>query len=223
MDAPLSQPESPYDASRRLENLARLGTVAQVRLQAPARVRVRSGGNLSDWVPWVTQRAGGAAGGRKWHPPVVGEQVLLICPGGDPARGVALLGVYSDAREQGSTEAGCERTDWDQDNYWQWLAGALDIRLTERCTISINDQVALELRPDSASISTPQAAISIGPGGTVTISAASMVTITAGGATLTIGHGQVSSTVDVVASTISLITHVHDGVEPGEDTTGLPQ
>jgi len=215
MDAPVNQPESPYELSRQIQNLARVGTVAEVRLQAPARVRVKTGGNVTGWLPWLTHRAGGSKEGRKWYPPVVGEQVLLVCPGGDLGRGVALLGIYSDARPQGSTEAACERTDWDERDNWQFLDGALEINLQQRCTITMaGGSTTLELLPTSATITTPSAAIAIGPGPQVVISG--------GGASMTVGPGEVFSNVDVVAGAISLQGHVHGGVEKGSDFTLPP-
>src|SRR5205085_2193946 len=70
---------------RRLEQLLRYGTVAEVDLGA-ARCRVKSGELLSNWVPWFAQRAGQT---RHWSPPTVGEQCLLLSPGGDTAAAVA--------------------------------------------------------------------------------------------------------------------------------------
>jgi phage baseplate assembly protein V len=213
MDAPIAQPESPYEHSRRIENLARLGTVTEVRLAAPARVRVRLGENTTAWLPWATQRAGGGAGGRKWNPPVVGEQVLVISPGGDLGRGVALLGVYSDAMEQGSNAQECERTDWNERDYWQWLAGAFDLRVEQSYTINVGDSATLTIRPEVASLVTPGCSIRMGSG---------TVTITGGGATLTVGPELVTSSVDVIAGAISLIAHVHSGVQSGASLSGPP-
>lgn len=81
------------DISRRLENLLRLGTVAQVQM-APPRVRVQSGGLTTTWLPWITLRAGTT---REWNPPTVGEQCMLFSPSGEPAAGVVLVGLFSDA------------------------------------------------------------------------------------------------------------------------------
>ncbi|WP_082814689.1 phage baseplate assembly protein V [Collimonas fungivorans] len=46
------------------------------------------------WLRWVTHRAGDA---RTWWSPSVGEQVVLLLPGGDLTAGVILQAVYSDA------------------------------------------------------------------------------------------------------------------------------
>ena len=93
MDSPTPQPESPYETQRRMENIVRKGTVAAVRLAAPARVRVKTGDNTTDWLPWIALRAGGVAGGRTWNPAVVGEQCTVLAPGGEGlAEAVAAFG-----------------------------------------------------------------------------------------------------------------------------------
>lgn len=97
MDQPITLPESPYEASRRIANLLRLGTVAEVRLVPTARCRVKTGDLLTDWIPWLTLRAGGKDGGSSWWAPAVGEQCLLLSPGGDLLQAIALPGIYSDA------------------------------------------------------------------------------------------------------------------------------
>ncbi|MGD7227625.1 phage baseplate assembly protein V, partial [Ralstonia pseudosolanacearum] len=78
------------DLARLLENLLRLGTVAEVRHTTPPAVRVRTGGITTTWRPWAERRAGRT---RTWNPPTVGEQVLLFCPSGDPANAVILCGI----------------------------------------------------------------------------------------------------------------------------------
>lgn len=145
MDSPTPQPESPYETQRRMENIVRKGTVAAVRLAAPARVRVKTGDNTTDWLPWIALRAGGVAGGRTWNPAVVGEQCTVLAPGGDLAQAVVLLGLYSDAMPQGSEQAACDRTDWDEDNYFEWLRGALTAYCMESITLSTpNTSVHME-------------------------------------------------------------------------------
>lgn len=79
------------DLSRRLESLLRYGTIAAVQLRPP-RVRVKSGGLTTDWLPWLALRAGTT---RHWSAPSVGEQCLALCPSGEPATGLVLLGIYS--------------------------------------------------------------------------------------------------------------------------------
>lgn len=81
------------DLTRRLENLIRLGTVAEVD-PATARCRVKTGGIVTAWLPCFTLRAGED---RTWDPPSVGEQGIVFSPSGDPATGAVLVGLNSDA------------------------------------------------------------------------------------------------------------------------------
>ena len=123
VEQPITQQESPYEAARRVNNVLRLGTVAEVRHAAPARCRVQTGDNLTDWLPWLTLRAGGAQDGTAWWPPVVGEQVLLLAPGGDLAQAVVLPGVFSDERPQGSSTPGAFRLDFSDTAHLEYLPG----------------------------------------------------------------------------------------------------
>lgn len=84
------------ELARLLENLIRLGTVAEVRHTTPPAVRVRTGGLTTRWRPWIEQRAGKT---RTWNPPSLGEQVVLFCPSGDLANAVILCGVPTDAAD----------------------------------------------------------------------------------------------------------------------------
>jgi phage baseplate assembly protein V len=80
---------------RLISNLIRIGTVFAVDLKSrPAKVRVASGDLESNWLQWIELRAGRT---RSWNPPTVGEQVLVFSPDGDPAGGVVLTGLNSDA------------------------------------------------------------------------------------------------------------------------------
>ncbi len=81
------------ELDRRLSNQCRLGTIEQADYTA-ARVRVRSGDLLSDWLPWVVMRAGPD---RTWWAPEVGEQVVMFAPDGEPANAVVLAALYQAA------------------------------------------------------------------------------------------------------------------------------
>lgn len=81
------------ELERRMANLIRVGTIAEADYDA-ARVRVRSGKQLSGWLPWMVQRAGPD---RTWWAPEIGEQVLVFAPDGEPANGVVLGAIYQAA------------------------------------------------------------------------------------------------------------------------------
>ena len=73
------------ELERKLANLLRIATVTDVD-PANARVKVTFGGETeSGWLPFAVGRAGGA---RIWSPPVAGEQVTVLSPGGDTTRAV---------------------------------------------------------------------------------------------------------------------------------------
>ncbi|MGQ5524828.1 phage baseplate assembly protein V [Chitinimonas sp. PSY-7] len=82
------------DLSRRFESQIRSGIVSVVDHQE-ARCRVKTGGIETDWLPWLTLRAGNT---RTWSPPDIGEQVVVLCPSGELAAGYVLPGLYSDAK-----------------------------------------------------------------------------------------------------------------------------
>ncbi len=87
---------------RKLENLVRTGTIAEVRHELPgALVRVRTGNNVTDWRPYHELRAGNT---RTWNPPTVGEQVTLLSPGGDLAGALVIGGIHQNDHPAPSTD-----------------------------------------------------------------------------------------------------------------------
>ena len=78
------------EIDRKLANLIRLGTVKEADYKK-ARVRIQIGKILTDWLPWVTARAGQD---RNWSAPSVGEQVVLLSPSGEMAQGVVIPAIY---------------------------------------------------------------------------------------------------------------------------------
>lgn len=79
------------ELARRLDSLILPGTIAEVDHQA-ARCRVTSGGITTAFLPWFSRRAGTT---RDWDPPTVGEQCLVLSPGGEPSIGFVLVGLFS--------------------------------------------------------------------------------------------------------------------------------
>ena len=86
------------DLLRLLQNLIRLGTIAEVK---GAKARVRLGPTLTtEWLKWATRRGGST---RTWSAPTIGEQVIVFSPGGDLTRGIMLPALYS--QEFGAPES----------------------------------------------------------------------------------------------------------------------
>jgi phage baseplate assembly protein V len=82
------------DLLRQLLNLIRKGTVIAVDHDAEL-CRVECGELQTNWIHWLAAAAGDT---RDWNPPEVGEQVLVLSPGGEMADGVVLRGISSEDR-----------------------------------------------------------------------------------------------------------------------------
>lgn len=76
---------------RLLNNLIRIGTIEEIDHDA-AHVRVLSGDNLTDWLPFCAVRAGKT---KTWDPPTKGEQVLLLSPSGDLSQAIIFPAINS--------------------------------------------------------------------------------------------------------------------------------
>uniref|UniRef100_UPI0035C6AB7F phage baseplate assembly protein V n=1 Tax=Serratia quinivorans TaxID=137545 RepID=UPI0035C6AB7F len=84
--------ETLSELARAVRDLIRIGVVVEVDT-ARALCRVQIGGNMSDWLHWLTCRAGRT---RTWWAPSIGEQVLLLAIGGELDTAFVLPGIYSD-------------------------------------------------------------------------------------------------------------------------------
>ncbi len=79
------------ELARALRNMIRTGLVVETNLKA-GRCRVQTGGMCTDWLQWLTHRAGRS---RTWWAPSVGEQVLILAVGGELDTAFVLPGIYS--------------------------------------------------------------------------------------------------------------------------------
>lgn len=163
------------DHDRRLAGLVRVGRVAET---TGDRVRLQIGEILTQWIP-VAMPAAGAV--RAWSPPSVGEQMLVLAPGGEPDQSVAIGGIYSAAAPAPSDDLEETRIEWDDGAAVSYHRGA------KRMTIDL-------------------------PGGQLNLLAPGGVTII----------GDVTVDGDVIAGGISLIEHIHGGVQRGAAETDPP-
>lgn len=87
------------EGARRISNAIRYGVVKEADYEkALIRVELQDGELLSDWIPWVTLRAGGD---QFWWAPEVGEVMLLLAPSGELANAVALPAAFSNENQNG--------------------------------------------------------------------------------------------------------------------------
>lgn len=84
--------ETLSELARAVRDIIRIGVVAEVDTTLGV-CRVQSGELVTDWLHWLTSRAGGS---RTWWAPSVGEQVLLLSLGGELDTGFVLPAIYSD-------------------------------------------------------------------------------------------------------------------------------
>lgn len=97
---------SATDTDRRLANLVQIGRVSDVDTARGLAV-VDMDGPATDWIPWVTLRAGGD---RTWWCPEVGEQVLVVAPSGELASAVIVGALYQDAHPEPADSDDVHRT-----------------------------------------------------------------------------------------------------------------
>ncbi|MDF3935353.1 phage baseplate assembly protein V [Pseudomonas citronellolis] len=185
------------ELARLIENLVRIGTIAEVDL-AKARVRVKSGDLLTGWLPWTAVRAGTD---REWSPPTVDEQVVLLSPSGQLANGVAIGGLFSDLRPANGDRAGLHRRTY-----------------ADGAVIEYDSQ-AHHLRAQLPGGGTTEL---ISDGGVRIVGDVILEgdLIQTGNQQVT---GNVDVSVDVVAAGISLVHHIHGGVQGGSSNTGVPK
>lgn len=80
---------------RLIRNIIRTGVVSEVEVGRGC--RVQTGDLETDWLPWITQRAGAS---RSQWPPSVGEQVVILSVGGELTTAVVLPGLFSDEHNE---------------------------------------------------------------------------------------------------------------------------
>jgi len=103
------------DINRRLENLLRLGSIAEVNHSA-RKVRVHSGALLTNWLDWPADIGRNY---KRWRPLRVGTQVLLGCISGDPAQAQIIGTLFSNDFPSPSTEPEVDLIAFDDGSYLQ--------------------------------------------------------------------------------------------------------
>ncbi|MDR0182411.1 phage baseplate assembly protein V [Lysobacter arvi] len=174
-----------------MANILRLGKVASVDTAA-ATCRVAIGEIITAPLPWFSLRAGSSA---TWSAPDIGEQVMVLSPGGNLAAGAVLQGLYCDTSPPPAEVRSVHRTrfadgavlDYDHE------AHALRALLPAGATVSITADGGIKFT------------------GNVNIDGDVSIT------------GKVNAAGDVVGAGISLSRHPHGMITPGSGTSGPPQ
>lgn len=180
----------------------RFGTVASVDL-AKGRVVVKVGDVETADVRWLENRAGKT---RTWSPPSEGEQVLLLCPSGEIAGGIALRGVSQEAFPfPGNSLRELIQFDDGAVLAYDPEAHKLDVTLPDGATIAVVSTGGVTIDANA---------------GAVTIDASSGGVSIKGDVDV---QGKITASGDVKAGNISLQQHKHGGVSAGGAKTSVPE
>lgn len=182
---------NPADPQRLIGDLAREGVVVSVD-HAAGTARVEFADELTTGdIPWLASRAGST---RTWSPPAIGEQVMVLAPEADTARGVIIGSLSSDAHphpaNDGSTLTQYEdgaRVGYDPTSH------ALTVILPAGATVRIDADGGLSFKGD------------LMVDGDIK------------------STGTITADTDVVGAGKSLKDHVHLGVQAGGGLSGKPR
>jgi phage baseplate assembly protein V len=142
------------ELKRLLLNLLRKGEVIALDLEKGL-CRVQTGELTTQWVPWFAFAAGTT---RDWLPPIVGEQVMVLCPGGEPADAVVLRGYFSDDHPAPSNLPNLHTRHYPDGAVKQYdhEAHAFDLTLPEGGTVNIISPQAVAVKAEAVTVDSPE-------------------------------------------------------------------
>lgn len=181
----------PADIQRLVGDLLREGLVASVDHDAGTCTVAFADDLTTGAIPFLSPRMGDA---RIWLPPSIGEQVLVLAPEGDAARGLVIGGLASDAHPQVGRGPGAA------------------IEFSDGARLAYDPQThALTIALPSGGKAAIVADGGLAIKGPVAIEGAVDVT------------GKLTASDDVVGGGKSLKTHLHTKVQAGAAISGPPQ
>jgi phage baseplate assembly protein V len=207
---------------RIIANLIRIGSVAELD-EANARVKVNFGGLKTDWLPWLTARAGAT---KTWSAPRPGEQVVVLAPYGDPSQGVVLPSIYQDDYAAPATSKDQETTVYPDGSTVDYnsATNTMTVTVSGSGKVIVNCKEATINADTSVTLNAPQTTCT----GKLTVEGLltylnGMVGSTGSGASAEI-TGNVNFSGGSLTHNGKNIgsTHTHTGVQPGGGTTGAP-
>jgi phage baseplate assembly protein V len=183
---------------RLITNLIRTGTVSEVD---PVNwlCRVKTGDLETNWINWLTLRAGST---RTWWKPSVGEQVVLLSLGGNLETAFALPAIYSEAFPPPDYSEDGTTTVFKDGGWFQYEPETGQLLIKNIKSVRIEAADGIQLITDALGIEASQTRIN----GDTTMNG-----------DVTHGGGSMSSN-GVIAD-----KHLHDKVKSGGDLSGGPQ
>ncbi|PWF64912.1 baseplate assembly protein [Shewanella sp. BC20] len=194
------------ELTRRIDNLLRIGTVAEVKGNL---CRVKTGELLTQFRPFFTRRAGTAK--TSWRP-TVGEQVMLLSLSGDLTNAYILPALYSDENPEPDDNNNRERTVYPDGAVIEYDPDISELKVTGIKTANVQASVRVTIDCPNSEFT-----------GNVLVKKKLTVEL---GAKVTgaIDHnGKMTNAGGVTIDGINFGTHKHGGVDTGPGVSGGPQ
>lgn len=201
---------------RLIKNLIRTGTVTNVDAQKGC--RVKTGELETDWLNWITLRAGST---RTMNAPSVGEQVLILALGGELTTAFVLTGIFSNEHAEPTSSLTADHRTYSDGAIIEYepTTGALIATGIKTATIDASEQinattnVVIVNASKQINLTTPTVICS------QNLTCATL-NVTEGGEMT----GNFTHTGGAIKSNgITLHDHTHGGVRSGGESTGKPQ
>ncbi|APC13986.1 MULTISPECIES: phage baseplate assembly protein V [Providencia] len=201
---------------RLIRNMIRIGIVTDVNAKKGCRVQI---GNLeTDWLNWVTLRAGST---RTMNAPSVGEQVLILALGGELTTAFVLTGIFSNEHSEPTDSITADHRTYSDGAIIEYepATGALKATGIKTANIEASEQVSATTKvvivnaSKQINLTTPKVICS------QNLTCATL-NVTEGGEMT----GNFTHTGGAIKSNgITLHDHTHGGVRSGGESTGKPQ
>lgn len=152
------------EIERLLANMVRVGVVSELD-DKNARVKIKTAGLTTDWLPWTTGRAGQD---RTWSAPEPGEQVLILSPYGDLGQGVVIPSIYQDAHNAPADKRDITRTVYKDGTTVEYdrQTHAMKTTITNEGSLSVTiGGASLEMSRDSIKLSCGSSSLELGDSG----------------------------------------------------------
>lgn len=187
------------DLVRRLENLIRVGVIVEADY-ATATARVDCGVVTTESLPWLTRRAGGD---RDWWAPEVGEQVIILAPGGLLEAGWILPAANSDTHAEPAASPDLHRVEYGNGASMTHDRGSGALTLIIKGAVTLAADGPVLVQAPEVTLDTPQTTCT----GNVLVQGQ----LTYQGGMVGSGGSGVAASIsgDVVADGISLKSHTH--------------
>lgn len=144
------------EAARLISQLVMIGVVRALD-EANALVRVDVDGLITGWIPFTAGRAG--PGAREWSAPDVGEQVVVVCPYGDPAQGVVIGSIYRDKYPAPTSAKTAHRVEYPDGAFVQYDSAGksyeVDVPAGGSITLRVGGS-SLKIEEGQVTLSTPK-------------------------------------------------------------------